>query len=65
MSIFVDAAAGDVKVAAGRRSMSNPTSGFALFFREEEVMESGMTVEEAVKFVDGGFLNRGDPAAWR
>ncbi len=32
-------------------TMPNPTSGFALFFRENEVMESGMTVEEAVKFV--------------
>lgn len=35
-------------------TMPNPTSGFALFFREEEVMESGMTVEEAVKFVVSG-----------
>jgi uncharacterized membrane protein len=32
-------------------TMPNPTSGFALFFREDEVMECGMTVEEAVKFV--------------
>jgi uncharacterized membrane protein len=32
----------------------NPTSGFALFFRRDEVMESGMTVEEAVKFVMSG-----------
>lgn len=35
-------------------TMPNPTSGFALFFREEEVLESGMTVEEAVKFVVSG-----------
>ena len=35
-------------------TMPNPTSGFALFFREDEVMECGMTVEEAVKFVVSG-----------
>ncbi len=35
-------------------TMPNPTSGFALFFREDEVYESGMTVEEAVKFVVSG-----------
>lgn len=35
-------------------TMPNPTSGFALFFREDEVFESGMTVEEAVKFVVSG-----------
>lgn len=35
-------------------TMPNPTSGFALFFREEEVTECGMTVEEAVKFVVSG-----------
>jgi len=35
-------------------TMPNPTSGFALFFREAEVAESGMTVEEAVKFVVSG-----------
>lgn len=35
-------------------TMPNPTSGFALFFREDEVTESGMTVEEAVKFVVSG-----------
>jgi uncharacterized membrane protein len=35
-------------------TMPNPTSGFALYFREEEVHESGMTVEEAVKFVVSG-----------
>jgi uncharacterized membrane protein len=35
-------------------TMPNPTSGFALFFRECEVYESGMTVEEAVKFVVSG-----------
>lgn len=35
-------------------TMPNPTSGFALFFHEDEVLESGMTVEEAVKFVVSG-----------
>jgi uncharacterized membrane protein len=35
-------------------TMPNPTSGFALFFRECDVQESGMTVEEAVKFVVSG-----------
>jgi uncharacterized membrane protein len=35
-------------------TMPNPTSGFALFFREDDVHESGMTVEEAVKFVVSG-----------
>lgn len=35
-------------------TMPNPTSGFALFFREDEVADSGMTVEEAVKFVVSG-----------
>jgi len=35
-------------------TMPNPTSGFALFFREEDVVDSGMTVEEAVKFVVSG-----------
>lgn len=35
-------------------TMPNPTSGFALFFRPEEVLECGMTVEEAVKFVVSG-----------
>jgi len=35
-------------------TMPNPTSGFALFFHENEVYESGMTVEEAVKFVVSG-----------
>jgi uncharacterized membrane protein len=34
--------------------MPNPTSGFALFFRENEVFDSGMSVEEAVKFVVSG-----------
>jgi uncharacterized membrane protein len=36
-------------------TMPNPTSGFALFFRENEVFDSGMTVEEAVKFVVSGW----------
>ena len=35
-------------------TMPNPTSGFALFFREDEVHDSGMTVEEAIKFVVSG-----------
>lgn len=35
-------------------TMPNPTSGFALFFREHEVLESGMSVEDAVKFVVSG-----------
>ncbi len=35
-------------------TMPNPTSGFALFFREEDVSDSGMSVEEAVKFVVSG-----------
>lgn len=35
-------------------TMPNPTSGFALFFREEDVQDSGMTVEDAVKFVVSG-----------
>jgi uncharacterized membrane protein len=35
-------------------TMPNPTSGFALYFREEEVMDSGMSVEDAVKFVVSG-----------
>ncbi|WP_224981809.1 DUF502 domain-containing protein [Geomonas agri] len=35
-------------------TMPNPTSGFALFFRESEVYDCGMTVEDAVKFVVSG-----------
>jgi uncharacterized membrane protein len=35
-------------------TMPNPTSGFALYFRPEEVYESGMSVEDAVKFVVSG-----------
>ena len=35
-------------------TMPNPTSGFALFFREADVHECDMTVEEAVKFVVSG-----------
>ncbi len=35
-------------------TMPNPTSGFALYFPADEVEESGMTVEEAVKFVVSG-----------
>jgi uncharacterized membrane protein len=32
-------------------TMPNPTSGFALFFHEDDVMDSGMTMEEAIRFV--------------
>ncbi|MDA8430628.1 MAG: DUF502 domain-containing protein [Geobacteraceae bacterium] len=46
--------AGERLVVVYVPTMPNPTSGFALFFREEEVFESGMTVEEAVKFVVSG-----------
>jgi uncharacterized membrane protein len=35
-------------------TMPNPTSGFALWFREGDVFESGMTVEDAIKFVVSG-----------
>lgn len=35
-------------------TMPNPTSGFALFFKEDEVHDCGMTVEDAVKFVVSG-----------
>jgi len=35
-------------------TMPNPTSGFALYFRADEVLDSGMTVEDAVKFVVSG-----------
>ncbi|BCG47756.1 Uncharacterized membrane anchored protein [Citrifermentans bremense] len=35
-------------------TMPNPTSGFALFFKEAEVHDCGMTVEDAVKFVVSG-----------
>jgi uncharacterized membrane protein len=35
-------------------TMPNPTSGFALYFRAAEVQDSGMTVEDAVKFVVSG-----------
>jgi uncharacterized membrane protein len=35
-------------------TMPNPTSGFALFFHPDEVLECGMSVEEAVKFVVSG-----------
>lgn len=35
-------------------TMPNPTSGFALFFREDEIFDSGMTVEDAIKFVVSG-----------
>jgi len=35
-------------------TMPNPTAGFALYFRAEEVQDSGMTVEDAVKFVISG-----------
>lgn len=35
-------------------TMPNPMAGFALWFLESEVYESGMTVEEAVKYVVSG-----------
>jgi len=35
-------------------TMPNPTSGFALFFRAVDVQDSGMSVEEAVRFVMSG-----------
>lgn len=35
-------------------TMPNPTSGFALFFKESDVYDCGMTVEDAVKFVVSG-----------
>ena len=35
-------------------TMPNPTSGFALWFRATDVFESGMTVEDAIKFVVSG-----------
>ncbi|HLO26072.1 MAG TPA: DUF502 domain-containing protein [Geobacteraceae bacterium] len=42
-------------------TMPNPTSGFALFFREDEVTDCGMSVEEAVKFVvSGGMVVGGE-----
>jgi uncharacterized membrane protein len=35
-------------------TMPNPTSGFALWFRSCEVLDSRMTVEDAIKFVVSG-----------
>ncbi len=46
--------AGERLVVVYIPTMPNPTSGFALFFREEDVTDSGMSVEEAVKFVVSG-----------
>jgi len=46
--------AGERLVVVYVPTMPNPTSGFALFFREDDVYESGMSVEEAVKFVVSG-----------
>jgi uncharacterized membrane protein len=46
--------AGEKLVVVYVPTMPNPTSGFALFFRECDVQDSGMTVEEAVKFVVSG-----------
>jgi uncharacterized membrane protein len=45
---------GERRVVVYVPTMPNPTSGFALYFREDEVMDAGMTVEEAVKFVVSG-----------
>jgi uncharacterized membrane protein len=46
--------AGERLVVVYVPTMPNPTSGFALFFHAGEVMDSGMTVEDAVKFVVSG-----------
>lgn len=46
--------AGERLVVVYIPTMPNPTSGFALFFRESDVCDSGMTVEDAVKFVVSG-----------
>jgi uncharacterized membrane protein len=43
-------------------TMPNPTSGFALYFRADEVQDSGMTVEDAVKFVVSGGVVLPPPA---
>lgn len=45
---------GELFVVVYIPTMPNPTSGFALWFRECDVFESGMTVEDAVKFVVSG-----------
>jgi len=45
---------GETLVVVYVPTMPNPTSGFALFFRESDVHDCGLTVEEAVKFVVSG-----------
>lgn len=45
---------GDRLVVVYVPTMPNPTSGFALFFHEDEVQDCGMSVEDAVKFVVSG-----------
>jgi uncharacterized membrane protein len=45
---------GDPVIVVYIPTMPNPTSGFALWFRENEVSDSGMSVEDAIKFVVSG-----------
>lgn len=45
---------GEMLVVVYVPTMPNPTSGFALFFHEDEVQDCGMSVEDAVKFVVSG-----------
>jgi len=45
---------GELYIVVYVPTMPNPTSGFALYFRPEEVYDCGMTVEDAVKFVVSG-----------
>jgi uncharacterized membrane protein len=63
---------GDYPLEPGRQARSplvhifipttpNPTSGFLLLFRPEEVTETGLTIDEAVRFIiSGGILDMGD-----
>jgi len=46
--------AGETLVVVYVPTMPNPTSGFALFFTPDQILESGMSVEEAIKFVVSG-----------
>jgi uncharacterized membrane protein len=45
---------GELYIVVYVPTMPNPTSGFALYFRPEEVYDCGMSVEDAVKFVVSG-----------
>jgi uncharacterized membrane protein len=45
---------GERRIVVYIPTMPNPTSGFALYFRESEVVDAGMSVEDAVKFVVSG-----------